>query len=416
MMTNVTKILIAILALSSFFHACTNPQKEKEDNSVAQSVSYPIEFNLDTVRKGGEHNYLSSVFKPDVKTVLLETNDAALIGIINKLRVYDGYLIVMDRMFSKKIYVFDMDGKFIHTISGPGSGPGEYSSLSDFTVDEASGEVLVLDWNQNIMRFRIATGQYQRGKDVSIKVEESTISTAIELLNGKLYADVYCYVEKDDTPLLREFDVSTGKQVQTFFNLKEYNRRSHRHLMSSFPFKKYADGSLLFFHSYMNTVIRIDENGVYPFVSVKSRDIITTDELKQYDLDNPLDDFSIKMLSVDKIQGICFCYTYTDHIYLSCLRGVKLSPTFSYNTGRNRIDYTNYPVDDLVYRKEDTCMFDPAFGNDKGMYRSVSGLSFPGFIKNIASGMLNPDVDRKKELQELTEDSNPVIFYYEYED
>jgi hypothetical protein len=411
-MMNITKISIAILALSSFFNACTSPQKEKQEN---EEVNYPVEFNLDAIKKQGEHNYVSSIFKPKVKTIILETNDDALVGNINKLRVFNEYLIVMDHIFSKKIFVFNKDGKFIHTIGGQGRGPGEYSSLSDFTIDETSGEILVLDWNQKIMRYRIETGKYQEGKDLSIKNDESTISTSIELLNGKLYADVYCYEEKDDTPLLRELDVSTGEQVRTFFNLKEYNKRSHRFFVSSFPFKKFAAGSLLYFHSYMNTVIRIDENEVYPLVSIKGRDIITPNELKQYNLDNPLDDFGMKILSANKTQGVCFCYTYPDHIYLSCLRGFSLSHAISFNIKKNKIEYTDYLANDLVYRKEDKYMFDPAFGDDKGMYSVVSGLSFPAFIKNIEFGKLNPDIDKKEQLQELTEDSNPVIFYYEYE-
>jgi len=412
----IKNISVITLALSLFFLACTNSKKENQSVKKKHEVKYPIVIDLDNTEENkDEKTYTSSIFKPNVKTIILETRKEILIGRIDKLQVYNDYLIILDYAYSKKIYVFNTDGKFIRNIGNQGNGPEEYSSVNDFSIDEKNGEVLLLDGNkQKIMRYQIKTGKYLKSKEIKIENKESTISRSIEYYNSKLYADVYCFMEKDDTPLLRELDPSSGKQVRTFFKLKEYNKRSHRYLLTEFPFKRYNPSSLLFFHPFMSTVIRIDNNGVEPLITIKGKDIFTTKELMQYDLDNPLNDFGMKILFIDKIGGINFCYEYKDLIDLSYSQGTK-GKSVRYNKSTDKATYSTYILDDLVYRNvEKSVLFKPEFATNKGIYSVISGTYFPGFIKIKNSGGLNAGIDKSEQLMTLTEDSNPVIFYYEF--
>ena len=76
--------------------------------------------------------------------IVLETNEDCIIGSFDKLIVKNDKFYVMDRKRSHKIFVFSNSGQFISSISGEGGGPGEYSFLQDFDVDD-QGNIHILD-------------------------------------------------------------------------------------------------------------------------------------------------------------------------------------------------------------------------------------------------------------------------------
>lgn len=416
------------MVLGVIFSACNPNTKKNEvpiDKERKASVikekntkDYSITIDLDKSKTTQEQVFISSFFNSQVKTIFLETSKDASIGKIDKLQVYKDYLIVLDYFFAKKVFVFDKDGHFISTIGQKGGGPGDYSSVDDFTIDETTGNILLLDVNeQKIRTYQIETGKHDKAKDVKIENEESIISRAIEYYKGKLYADVYCYVEKDNTPLLREIDPLTGKQLQTFFTLKEYNKRSHRHLLSKFPFKRNNPSSLLFFHNYMNTVISIDENGVKPLISLTSKNSFTTEELLQYDLDDPFGDFSMKLLAIDKNTGLYSCNEFPGLIELCWARGAKSDIVFYNTQTKNAMRSPSSVSEDIVFQDTDAGgIFHPLYADKKGVYSVIDQFSFPIFFKFRDAGQINPKVDKFELLKELEDDPDPIIFYYEYKE
>ncbi len=46
----------------------------------------------------------------------------------------------------KKVLIFAEDGTFIRTIGSVGNGPGEYSNMEDFTIDETTQNILILGY------------------------------------------------------------------------------------------------------------------------------------------------------------------------------------------------------------------------------------------------------------------------------
>ena len=248
------------------------------------------------------------------------------------------------------------------------------------------------------MLFSITTGKHNGNIDIENN-DESIISRSIEYYNGKLYADIYCYNEKDDTPLLRELDPLTGKELQTFFNLKEHNKRSHRHFLKSFPFQKNAS-SFTFFHDFASSVVSIDTNGVTPFISVESNNMFTSKELSQYNLDMPMYDFGINALQIDKFRGVLSCLDFPEEIVLACLRGTSIY-SFVYNKREKTTKAITYLTDDILY-DDSKVPFQFKYMDTQGAYNVMDFMSFSLFLANL------------DQLENLTEDSNPVIFYYEY--
>lgn len=87
--------------------------------------------------------------------------------------------------FSSKnagILVFDREEKTLRRIGTVGRGPGEYLFNSNFTVDEQTGEVYILD-RGDIIKVFSRTGQFIR----SFPLQNNGVSDAIEIYNSKLF-------------------------------------------------------------------------------------------------------------------------------------------------------------------------------------------------------------------------------------
>jgi hypothetical protein len=66
----------------------------------------------------------------------LETSDESIFGRINKLILYNHQFFILDNAKMKKVFVFNDDGSYSHTIGIVGKGPGEYTHIEDFAIDE----------------------------------------------------------------------------------------------------------------------------------------------------------------------------------------------------------------------------------------------------------------------------------------
>ncbi|WP_308554354.1 6-bladed beta-propeller [uncultured Mediterranea sp.] len=65
--------------------------------------------------------------------VPLETNDSCLIRFITKIQIYESQIYILDKL-QKQIFTFNEEGGFLKRYKHLGQGPGEYSSLTDFSI------------------------------------------------------------------------------------------------------------------------------------------------------------------------------------------------------------------------------------------------------------------------------------------
>ena len=78
-----------------------------------------------------------------IEAIPLETKDKYLITEIIKARIVDEMLILQDK--AERLFVFDLHGKFLNEISAKGRGPGEFSELRDFEIDNEK-HLYILDF------------------------------------------------------------------------------------------------------------------------------------------------------------------------------------------------------------------------------------------------------------------------------
>lgn len=87
----------------------------------------------------------------DIRYVKLETNPDCMLDLILKV-VTDQDLIFIHSHTNPSgyLFIFSNTGKFIRQIGKQGRGPGEYSSISDFTIDRINKRIYLLDSMGNL--------------------------------------------------------------------------------------------------------------------------------------------------------------------------------------------------------------------------------------------------------------------------
>jgi hypothetical protein len=79
---------------------------------------------------------LKERFVSSCKFIQLETNENCLIGEMSKIIIQPDRIFILDIFKAQSVFIFDSDGKWIHTIHQVGNGPDEYINVTDIYFDE----------------------------------------------------------------------------------------------------------------------------------------------------------------------------------------------------------------------------------------------------------------------------------------
>lgn len=96
-----------------------------------------------------ETSFMDSEVK-SLRAIPLETTDSCLIGSITYLRVIGDTIVVVDGQKAKRIFLFNTDGTFLNSIGRAGSGPGEYSVVSQAIADNSGISIYDMQTNRYI--------------------------------------------------------------------------------------------------------------------------------------------------------------------------------------------------------------------------------------------------------------------------
>jgi hypothetical protein len=121
--------LLFILLLCTYISSCTIKKKEQVTDILLTNISENIK--------------IGEIFD-EFEYIPLETSEESIFGVISKLIVYENKFFILDNVKMKKIFVFDNDGTFHHTIGSVGEGPGEYRNIEDFVIDKEKKKVIIL--------------------------------------------------------------------------------------------------------------------------------------------------------------------------------------------------------------------------------------------------------------------------------
>lgn len=119
-------------------------------------------LNID---KNTDQTTLDQIYN-EFECISLETNEECIFGSINQLILFDNKFFILDMTRMKKIFVYEQDGSFSHTIGKVGNGPGEYTNIEDFTIDEKNKHVVILTYPSTVFVYNL-NGDFVLKKQLS---------------------------------------------------------------------------------------------------------------------------------------------------------------------------------------------------------------------------------------------------------
>jgi hypothetical protein len=116
----------------------------------------------------GENNFSLSD-SLEFRFVALETNSNCLIGEISRIEIFDNRIFVHDLFYTKSIFVFDAEGRFITQVGSKGDGPRSYIAANGFVIDRENRRIIVDDSNRERLVFYDAdTYEYIRHRKCTV--------------------------------------------------------------------------------------------------------------------------------------------------------------------------------------------------------------------------------------------------------
>lgn len=152
-------IIVVVSCLYSFV-ACEDSRQITQDIGVAEVVNYEkvkrLKFDPKIKKSSADMNMktlLDTMF-------MVRLSDETLIAEITKMRVFEEQIFIFDDR-AQAISVFDFYGNLKAKISRKGKGPGEYVKIADFTIEEETKSILILDqFNRKIITYSFE-GEFQ---------------------------------------------------------------------------------------------------------------------------------------------------------------------------------------------------------------------------------------------------------------
>ncbi len=111
-----------------------------------QSQGKPINRIKINPDEDPETKFYLSQLSSDIKYVRLETKPECMVDQIEKVLIdKDKIFVISHSGAAGHLFVFNETGRFIMQIGKQGRGPGEYSSVSDFTLDKENRKIYFID-------------------------------------------------------------------------------------------------------------------------------------------------------------------------------------------------------------------------------------------------------------------------------
>ena len=398
---------IFVLFIISLIISCNRKPERLPITETNRNDSLYV-IDLDSTEKLNEIS-ISSFFSK-VELIILETTDESIIGEVSDFQVFDDYFYILDCRHERQLKVFDREGKYIRSIGNLGRGPGEYSSLSSFTIDAENKEILLLcDGGKTINKYDM------NGIPVSkILINKMTFlyTDFIRVLDDKIFANTF-YRVKDtagEDYLLQMIDSSTGEQEACFLKTIQNNKGwNERYFMKPGLFSTNFGGIPKFIPLLSDTIFSIDKNGITPFLTIKSKHLLTQNDVKQAKRKDLKFDEQIDVIrKTGKIQSIHNYLEFNGLIYFQYWH--EQPYRFLFNPSTDYIEITNFIRNDLLH-KNGKMSVNLNFADQNNVYECIEANSYLMRLLKEASqqGELTTG---NRQLAELSDEANPVIIRY----
>jgi hypothetical protein len=241
-------------------HACQHPGK------TANSTAFLSDTEGDKALIEIEFDYKSTDCLPldslmdDIFYVKLETTGKNLIGQISQLLFVQDRMIVVDADISKSITVYDMSGKYLNSIGQFGPGPEDYTYIAHVTLSYDSSMVIVNDLGSKHLKYYSVDGHFIKAGNMLYPFSPFEFMTDNVIVSHNSSGNPVDKRDPSCKPCLAVINLSENSLVysasQSFYR-EEFTRTSH------FPVRKYG-GKIFYNPSFSDTVYLVTSDGLYP--------------------------------------------------------------------------------------------------------------------------------------------------------
>ncbi len=234
------KILIAIIiVLSIFLISVYQIYNDTNENRKIVSNKNIVDIKVD-INKFISKLDISKFYSANF--IELETTKKSLIGKINKAIIHDKFIYILDQGIARKLYKFNINGKFIKSIGKQGKGPGEYNFISDFDI---KNEIIYISSQQNNKMILFDTD----GNHITDVKFDDYIGMGFSVLNDGSFV----VKNNDGSNKAVIFYDCKGKTINKISNHQNLFRYSNEYMFSKFK------NELFIFFALNDTVFQLDE-------------------------------------------------------------------------------------------------------------------------------------------------------------
>ncbi|MBB4620560.1 6-bladed beta-propeller [Parabacteroides faecis] len=384
-----------LFILVVFFLSCKkNSQNYPKEISLLRNMEETVEVHIDLNKDCLPFDSLMN----KVNYVKLETTGDNLIGEISQLLFVDDKIIVVDARQSKTITVYDEKGHYLYKIGVLGQGPMEYGALNHVAFTPEKEMLVITDLKGGRLKYYSIDGRYVKSVKLPYWFSRCEFITDNLIAGFWSGGTVIPGENKNYKPLLVVTDLLgnvSSSAFQSYYS-KEYTTTVFD------PIRKFAD-RVLYNNPNTDSIFLLTPNGIelaYHLNIEGAKPMIlnedVTDELlKEQRRNNPFfngDFIELKDGAIFHIFESGFP-AYRFGIYSKakqrtfCCTGIRYSPFFCF-FGAPKARYGDNTV--VVDARSDIAL---AYKNE--LYKLGKREEIDEFYKD------------------LTEDSNPVLFFYE---
>ena len=395
------KIILGMTLVSISFWSCHKSSQnlqEKIENStpVASMISHQksVEVNIDLNKDCLPFDSLMT----KVNYVKLETTGDNLVGGISQILFVDDKIIIVDAEKSKTITVYDGKGHFLYKIGTLVQGLMEYGSLDHVAFTPGKEMLVITDLKSGCLKYYSIGGIYVKSVKLPYWFSESEFLTDNLIAGFWSGGTVIPGENKNYKPLLLITDLFGNVSSSAF---QSYYKKEYTSTILE-PIRQFND-RVLYNNPNTDSIFLLTPNGIELayHLNIKGakpmilNEDITNDLLREHRRNNPFfnGDF------IELKDGAIF------HIFESGFPGYRFG---IYSNAKQR----TFCCDGFRYSPF-FCFFDAPkarYGDNTVVVdtRSDIALAYKDELYKLG---------KKEEIDEfykgLTEDSNPILFFYE---
>ena len=392
-------ILLFLFTLIVLFSSCRksspNFSDNKEEISLLRNIEKPIEVHIDLNNDCLPFDSLMN----KVNYVKLETTGDNLVGGISQILFVDDKIIIVDAEKSKTITVYDGKGHFLYKIGTLVQGLMEYGSLDHVAFTPGKEMLVITDLKSGCLKYYSIDGRYVKSVKLPYWFSRCEFITDNLIAGFSLAGNVISERNKKYKPLLIVTDLWGNISCSNF---QSYYKKEFTSSILE-PLRKFED-RVLYNNPNTDSIFLLTPNGIelaYHLNIKGAKPIVQNEDITNKLLDeqhqnNPffygdfieLKDGAIFYIYELGLKWYRFgIYSNTKQRTFSC-NGLLQNPFFYFFTLESKARYKDNTV--VVDMRPDIIL---AYRDE--LYRLGKKEEIDEFYKD------------------LTEDSNPVLFFYE---